>query len=55
MSGMKTVVRAGLAAVFMGVTMTNQAYAQPTGQPAPITRSLAIGPLEPGTNLARET
>jgi hypothetical protein len=49
---MKAVICAGLAAVFMGLTMTNQAYARPAGEPAPITRILAIGTLAPGADLA---
>ena len=45
----------GISRRFHGGDNDKQAYAQPTGQPAPITRSLAIGTLEPGTNLAKET
>ena len=49
---MKAIIPAALAAIFLGLTMTNQAYAQPASRPAPITRILAIGTLEPGTDIA---
>jgi hypothetical protein len=49
---MKDSILSGLTALVIGLTMTNQVQAQPAGLPAPTTRILAIGTLEPGVDLA---
>lgn len=49
---MKAAILSGLTALVMGLTMTSQVQAQPAGLPAPTTRILAIGTLEPGVDLA---
>lgn len=36
----------------MGLAMTSQTHAQPPGRPAPVTRILAIGTFDPGTDFA---